>query len=309
MDRREMLISAAVAGTAAMVATARSASAQGTGATPSTAGQEPFITTRDGTRLFYIDWGRGKPILFVHGWSLCTDIWEHQTTARASDAVRCVAYDRRGHGRSSQPGHGYDFDTLADDLAAVIEQRDLRDVTLVGHSMGSLEVAQYLSRHGAARIARVVLVSPNTPYLLKAADNPDGIDKAVFDAFAAALLKDRPKFLATGMSGLLGAGASASPEMVQWALDLFLRTSLKAAVDLVRLFTTADFRSHMRLFAMPTLVIQGDQDNVNPLELSGRKTVQAIPGSQLKVYAGAPHGPFITDRDRFNSDLLAFVRG
>ncbi|TWT11864.1 alpha/beta hydrolase [Reyranella sp. CPCC 100927] len=296
-----MLLSAAVAGTAAIVTNTRSASAQNSNS------QDPFIRARDGTRLFFIDWGQGKPVVFVHGWSLCTDIWEHQTTALVNEGLRCIAYDRRGHGRSDQPGRGYDFDTLTDDLAAVIEQRDLRDVTLVGHSMGSLEVAQYLAKHGTSRIARVVLVSPNTPYMLKAADNPDGIDKSAYDAFIAALHQDRAKFLAAGMSGLLGTGAS--PEMAQWALSLFLRTSLKAAIDLVRLFSTADFRPHMRYFTMPTLIIQGDQDMVNPLPLTGRKTAAAIAGSQLKVYAGAAHGPFLTDRDRFNRDLLTFAHG
>jgi pimeloyl-ACP methyl ester carboxylesterase len=265
----------------------------------------PFVRAADRTALFYQDRGDGPPIVFIHGWAIGADMWEYQTTPLSRRGLRCIAYDRRGCGRSDHPDRGYDFDTFADDLAALLEHLDLRDVTLVGHSMGGGEVARYLSRHGARRIARAVLVGTITPFLRKTADNPDGVDDAVFAATIAALGEDRPAFLTAGAAGFFGAGLpgiSVSPELMAWAVGLFLRASPSATIDMVRAFSTTDFRPDMPAFTVPTLVIHGDADANAPLALTGARTARAI-----VVYEGAPHGLFVTHKARFNEDLAAFV--
>jgi non-heme chloroperoxidase len=270
-----------------------------------------FIETRDRTNLFYKDWGNGKPVVFVHGWALGADMWEYQMPSLASRGLRCIAYDKRGCGRSSQPWHGYDFDTFADDLAAVIEHLELSEVTFVGHSMGCGDITRYLARHGAGRVARAVLVAPTTPFILKTPDNPDGLDKSVFDNVVAELGRDRPHFLAVGAPAFFGVGltnASVSPEMIQWAVGLFFQASPKAMIDMIRTMSETDLRGEMRAFTVPTLVIHGDADQGAPIDLTGRRTAQAIPQSQLKIYEGAAHGLFITEKDRLNADLLTFVQ-
>lgn len=274
--------------------------------------QAPSVRTRDRTNLFYKEWGMGKPVVFVHGWAINSDMWQYQMAYLAARNLRCVAYDRRGHGRSGQPGRGYDYDTLADDLAALIEHLDLREVTLVGHSMGGGEIVRYLSRHGAGRVARAVLLSTTTPFPLKTADNPDGVEEARFEELRAALGKDAPQWFASGAPGFFGAGLpgySVSPEMSQWGVGLCLQTSLKALIDCNRAVAGTDFRGELRKVTVPTLVIHGDSDQSAPLDLTGRKTARLIPGSQLKVYEGAPHGLFITHMERLNGDLLAFAKG
>lgn len=270
----------------------------------------PFIETSDHTSLFYKDWGQGKPVVFSHGWVLGADMWEYQMTYLAGQGLRCIAHDRRGCGRSSQPWHGYDFDTFADDLAALIEQLDLREVTLVGHSMGCAEIARYLSRHGAGRIDRVVLVATTTPFPLKTADNPAGVEPQVYDYMVAELTKDRPHYLAASAPQFFGLGLpniSVSPELIQWGVGLALQASPKATIEMVWALARTDLRPDMAAFTMPTLIIHGDADQGAPLPLTGQKTAQAIPGSQLKIYEDAPHGLFITAKDRLNQDLLAFI--
>ncbi len=273
----------------------------------------PFIKTDDRTSLFYKDWGTGKPVVFVSSWALSGDMWEYQMLPLASQGLRCIAYDRRGHGRSDDPGHGYDFDTLADDLAALIEQLDLREVTLVGHSMGCPEIARYLSRHGAGRVARVALISPTTPFLLRTADHPEGVPRVVFDAQIARLTTDRPLYFSDGAIKFFGLGSTwpappvLSPELVQWAIRLILQSSPHAIVECFRAHIETDFRPDMRAFSMPTLIIHGDKDQNAPLDMCGRRTAQAIAGSLLKVYEGAPHGLFLTEKERLSSDLLAFI--
>lgn len=269
--------------------------------------QKPFIETSDRTSLFYKDWGTGKPILFIHGWALNSDMWQYQMLHLASQGLRCIAYDQRGHGRSSDPGQGYDYDRLADDLAAVIEQLNLREVTLVGHSMGGGEVVRYLSRHGNSRIARVVLLASATPFMLKTADNPDGVDKKIFDHMHAMWSRDFPKWLADNARPFFVP--ETSPEMVQWGVRMCLQSSLKALIDCNQEVTQTDFRAELRKITVPTLVIHGDADQSTPLELTGRKTARLIQGSRLKVYEGAPHGLFVTHIDRLNRDLLAFIKG
>jgi len=271
----------------------------------------PYVETRDGTQLYYKDWGAGRPVVFIHGWPLNADMWEYQMPVLGAQGLRCVAYDRRGFGRSDQPWGGYDYDTFADDLAALLDKLDLRDVVLVGFSMGGGEVARYLSRHGTARVAKVALVAAVTPFLLKTADNPDGADKGLFDDMVEGLNKDRPNFLADFGKTFFGAGLlnfSVSAEILQWALTLALQASPKATIDCVRAFSDTDFRADMGAFTVPTLIIHGDADKIVPIEISGRAAAKMIPGARLKEYAGAPHALFFTEKDRFNQDILEFAK-
>ena len=270
------------------------------------AAQTPFIETRDRASLFYKDWGAGKPVVFVHGWALHSDMWQYQMIHLAGQGLRCIAYDRRGHGRSSDPGRGYDYDTLADDLAALLNRLNLREVTLVGHSMGGGEIVRYLTRHGNSRIARIVLLAPGTPFLLKTADNPDGVNQQVFEFLRAAWSRDFPKWLADNARPFFTP--ETSPQMIEWGIGMCLQTSLKAVMDCNRAVTETDFRAELRKITVPTLIIHGNTDQSHPLALTGKKTAQLIPGSQLKVYEGAPHGLFITHLDRLNRDLLAFLK-
>ena len=278
-------------------------------AAAATAGAAPisFIETNDRTTLFHKDWGSGRPVVFLHGWALNSDMWQYQMIHLANQGFRCIAYDRRGHGRSSDPGRGYDYDTLAGDLASVMERLDLRDAVLVGHSMGAGEVVRYLTRYGTKRVSRALLLAPTLPFILKTEDNPDGVDRHVLDTVRARYCTDFPKWLADSAPPFFLP--ETSPEMVQWAVRMALQASLKALVDANRTDTEADFRPEMRKIATPTLIIHGDRDHSAPLDFTGRRTAKLIPGSELKVYEGAPHGLFITHMERLNRDLLAFVKG
>ncbi len=270
----------------------------------------PVIETRDGQSLFYNDIGAGKPVVFVHGWPLDADMWEYQTMVLAAHSLRCITYDRRGFGRSSQPWTGYDYDTFADDLADVLDKLDLNDVTLVGFSMGGGEVARYLSRHGARRIAKAVLVSCVTPFLLKTDDHPEGADIAVFDQIVEGLEKDRPQFISEFgqkfyRNTLLDHKASAG--ILQWSLMMAMLASPKATVDCVRAFSETDFRADMAAFTMPTLLIHGSADKIVPLDVTSKAAAAMIAGAEFKPYEGEPHGLFFTAKDRLNDDLLTFI--
>ena len=319
IDRRQALISSAALASGFGLAAAgaactgsggiqSAAAAPATGGAGPSAGRGPFIEGQGGAQLFHLDWGTGAPIVFLHAWALDAELWEYQMIALAERGWRCIAYDRRGHGRSSAPGRGYDFDTLADDLAAVLDRLDLRGVTLVGHSMGGGEIARYLSRHGAARIARVVLASSITPLVGKKPDNPDGTDPSQYEALIAMIKQDRPALLTGGVPLFVG-DRTISPAMLQWLTAQFLRASPRAAIECMRAIAVADFRPDLAAFTIPTLISHGDADKLNPIDKTARRTAQAIRGSELKVYPGAPHGLTITDRDRFNQDLLAFLGG
>jgi pimeloyl-ACP methyl ester carboxylesterase len=266
----------------------------------------PMIETADGTRLHLQECGRGRPVLFIHGFTLNADIWEYQMADLAEAGLRCIAYDRRGHGRSDHPGDGYDFDTLADDLAAVMAELDLRDVTLVGHSMAVGEVARCLSRHGAGRVARIVLAAPLPPCPALAIP-PDAAGRTVFDHAIAGMRANRPAYYAASAAALFGQ--DCSPELVRWGLDLGLQTALWAAIGCQRANAAADLRPDLRDIAVPALILQGDADQLAPADLCGRAVAAAIPGSRLEIYPGAPHGLFLTDKDRFTRDLLGFIGG
>jgi non-heme chloroperoxidase len=313
MHRRHVLGAFAAAAAGARLAAAGAEATPATSAAKS-AGVTPgsFVVTKDGTALFYKDWGAGGAVVFIHGTPVNSDIWQYQMNFLAGQGLRCVAYDRRGHGRSGQPWHGYDYDTLADDLDALIEHLRLRDVTLVGHSMGGGEVVRYLSRHGSRRVARAVLVAATAPFPLKTADNPEGLDAGVFEGLRATMGRDSARFIASGAPGFFGAGlpgVSVSPETMQWGVGLCFQTSLRAMLECNRALAETDFRAEMSRIDVPVLVIHGDADQSAPLALTGRRSARLIPGSRLVVYEGAPHGLLITHTDRLNADLLHFIRG
>ncbi len=270
----------------------------------------PTVKAKDGTELFYRDWGSGTPVVMVHGWPLDADMWEYQAVPLAEAGLRVIAYDRRGFGRSDQPWTGYDYDTLADDLAAVIEQLDLHGAVLVGFSMGGGEVARYLSRHGAGRVAKAVLVSCVTPFLLKTPDHPDGLERDVFEQMADALRQDRPAFLASFGRQFFGAGMlnfTVTEGILEWAREMALRGSPKATIDCLHAFASTDFRGDMKAFTVPTLVIHGDHDATVPADATGRAAAAAIPGAELLIYPGAPHALFFTEKARLTADLLEFI--
>lgn len=268
-----------------------------------------FIRARDGTNLYYRDWGGGAPLLFVAPWALNSDWWEYQTTTISERGLRCVAYDRRGHGRSEEPGRGYDFDTLADDLAEVIEQLDLRDLILVGHSMGCAEVVRYLSRKPAGRVAGAVLVGTITPMIVKSADNPDGIDESVLEKGRIELARDRPAQIAKAAPDFFGVPPNVvSSELMDWWLRMMLDgCSLKVMLDLHRAFTRTDFRGDLRKIGVPVRLIHGERDVSAPIDFTSRRTAALISRCDLHVYENAAHGLPISHSERLNADLLAFA--
>lgn len=267
----------------------------------------PFVAARDGTPLFYRDWGAGPPVVFLASWCLPSDPWAYQMLALSEAGCRCVAYDRRGHGRSGDPGRGYDFDTLADDLAWVLEALDLRDVTLVGFSMGPGEIVRYLTRRGHERVARIAFLGTITPVLASSPGNPGGIDPAVFEAFRTdVLVRDFPGWVDANLAPFLTP--ETSPGIAGWVRGMALQSSLKALLDCNRAITGADFRAELPRTAVPTLVIHGVRDVTSPLELTGGPAAALVPGARLKVYEGPPHGLFLTHAQRLNADLIAFAR-
>ena len=268
------------------------------------------ITTRDGTEIYYKDWGKGPVVTFSHGWPLCADAWDGQMLFLAQNGFRAVAHDRRGHGRSSQASSGNDMNGYADDLAAVIEALDLRDVTLVGHSTGGGEVARYIGRHGTKRVARVVLIAAVPPLLLQTPANPEGLPLALFDGLRGGMFKDRSQFykdLAPAFYGANRPGAKVS----QGTLDQFwlwsMQSGLKNAYDSIKAFSETDFAEDLKKFDVPTLVLHGEDDQVVPVKESSKKTARLIKGAREIYYPGAPHGITATHQDQINAELLAFI--
>ncbi|MEP7247424.1 MAG: alpha/beta hydrolase [Gammaproteobacteria bacterium] len=306
MNRRHALTLGAAVGASLSAAHASAASVATPAGTPIPP-RASFIERTDGTALFYKDWGAGKPVVFVHSAGINSDAWAYQMVPFVDHGMRCVAFDRRGHGRSSDPGRGYDFDTLADDLAAVMEVLDLRNATLIGHSMGCGEIVRYLTRYGSRRVARIGLLAPTLPFLLKAADNPHGVDKAVIAKIREAWTHDYPKWLSDNSPPFFTP--DTSPEMMAWGLSLAFKTSLQAAIQCNVAVTETDFRSELPRVDVPTLILHGTKDVSCPISITGEPTARLIPGCQLKVYEGAPHGLFLTHIERVNADLLNFMRG
>jgi len=260
----------------------------------------------------YVDYGQGNPVVLIHGWPLDLQSWEYQLAELPLHGVRVVAYDRRGFGKSSKPWDGYDYDTLADDLKAVLDNLDLQNVTLVGFSMGGGEVARYMSRHQGARVSKVVFVSSVTPYLLKTEDNPDGVDKSTFDDMLKNLGKDRPDFLATFGKQFYGEGMLTKPvsqSTLDWSQSIALQATPRATTECVKAFSATDFRQDLKGIKVPTLFIHGDADKTVPFDNSAKRAVALVPGAQLVAYEGEPHGLNVTSADRLNRDLLTFING
>lgn len=268
------------------------------------------LTTQDGTEIYYKDWGMGQLVVFSHGWPLNADAWESQMVFLAAHGYRCIAYDRRGHGRSSQPYGGNDMDTYSDDLAELIEVLDLSNIMLVGHSTGGGEVARYIGRHGSSRVAKVVLVGAVTPLMLKTEANPGGLDIETFNTIRNGVAADRSQFfqdLTTPFYGADRPGAKISQGVRSAFWLQGMQGGLKNELDCIKAFSETDFTDDLKKFDMPTLIIHGDADQIVPIAASAIPTSKLVKHAILKVYAGAPHGLAHTHEDKLNADLLAFL--
>ena len=269
------------------------------------------FTTRDGTEIYYKDWGAGAPVVFCHGWPLSADAWESQMVFLVSNGFRCIAHDRRGHGRSGQPWYGNNMDTYADDLSQLIETLDLYFITLIGHSTGGGEVARYIGRHGTRRVSKAVLLGSVTPLMLKTAANPGGLPIKAFDDIRAGVAADRSQFfkdLTTPFYGANRPGAKVS----QGVRDAFwfqgMQGGLNSELECIQAFSETDFTGDLKKFDVPTLIIHGDDDQIVPIEASARATAKLVKHATLKIYPGAPHGVADTHKIELNADLLSFLR-
>jgi non-heme chloroperoxidase len=269
-----------------------------------------MITTKDGTGIYFKDWGTGRPVVFSHGWPLSADAWDAQMLFLGENGYRVIAHDRRGHGRSSQPWNGNEMDTYADDLAALMETLDLRNATLVGHSTGGGEVARYIGRHGSRRVSKAVLIAAVPPLMLKTKNNPGGLPISAFDQIRAGVVADRSQFfkdLTMPFYGYNKPGAKIS----QGVMDSFwlqgMQASIKGVYDCIKAFSETDFTDDLKKIDVPTLILQGDADQIVPIDDASRLSAKLIKHSTLKVYAGAPHGMCTTHADEVNADLLAFL--
>lgn len=268
-----------------------------------------MIDARDGTRIHFREWGSGRPIVFLAPWGMCSDWWDVPVIKLVERRWRCVSFDRRGHARSDDPCRGYDFDTLADDLATVMDTLDLRDVVLVGHSMGGAEVVRYLTRHHGRRVARAVLIAPATPFGLKTDDNPRGKPRETLDKIYQLFTHDFPGVVGAAAPDFFGIPKnSASKDALDWWCRMILdRCSSKVLLDLFKVVNETDFRPELRTIQTPTLILQGDIDKSNSLELNSQPTHELIAGSRLIVYENAPHGLPYTHTDRMLQDIIAFA--
>jgi non-heme chloroperoxidase len=271
----------------------------------------PTITTKDGTTIYYKDWGKGQPIVFSHGWPLTADDWDGQMLFFGQRGYRVIAHDRRGHGRSTQTWDGNDMDTYADDLAALTEKLDLKNAIHVGHSTGGGEVARYIRRHGSKRVGMAVLISSVPPLMLKTDKNPGGLPMSVFDGLRAEMVKNRPQFykdITLPFYGYNRPGAKISEGIREhWWLQGMLG-GMKPHYDCIKAFSETDFTEDLKKFDVPTLVMHGDDDQIVPIGAAGLMSAKIVKGATLKVYPGFPHGMPTTNADQINADLLAFIQ-
>lgn len=273
----------------------------------------PFITSQQNTnpiQIYYEEMGSGKNVVFIHGWPLSGSMWEYQMTELPQKGLRCICYDRRGFGKSDRPYTGYDYDSLAGDLKSLLDELDLKEVTLVGFSMGGGEVARYISLYGNERISKVVLISTVLPYLLKTEDNPGGVPQNVFDGMHENIKKDRPGFFenfAKAFYGVSEAGRPVSEAFLANNLTRVMDASPIATLGCLHSFSSTDFRNDVEKIKAPTLIIHGDKDNIVPISVSSNESAKMIKGSQYIIYEGAPHGLWFTEKERLNQDLLDFI--
>lgn len=272
-----------------------------------------MITTRDGTQLYVKDWGpkTGRPVIMMHGWPLTSDTWDDFAVVAADAGFRAISYDRRGFGRSEQPWDGYEYDTLADDLADVIEATGAKDAALFGFSMGGGEVARYMSRHGGKGVSKAALIASVVPYMSQTSDNPNGVPQSVFDEMTAGMKEDRANFFQGFLKSFYGVGVftgSVSEAVLDWSFQQTMMAGLWPTLACAKAFSSTDFRPDLPSFKVPTLIIHGTGDQTVPIETSGRAAAAAIPGATLIEYDGAPHGLFASNKQQLTDDLMAFLR-
>jgi non-heme chloroperoxidase len=270
-----------------------------------------MITTKDGTKIYFKDWGTGRPVVFSHGWPLTADAWDAQMLFLGENGYRVIAHDRRGHGRSSQPWNGNEMDTYSDDLSALIENLDLKNATLVGHSTGGGEVARYIGRHGSKRVSQAVLIGAVPPQMLKTRNNPGGLPISAFDQIRASVVADRSQFfkdLTMPFYGYNKPGAKTSEGVRESFWLQGMQASIKGVYDCIKAFSETDFTEDLKKIDVPTLILHGDADQIVPIDDTSRLSAKLVRNSTLKVYPGAPHGMCTTHSDHVNADLLAFLK-
>lgn len=315
-SRRGVLAAAGGVAAAISVPKFAFAAARSTASSHSTASEKGSdsmntVTTKDGTKIYYKDWGTGPVVTFSHGWPLSADAWDAQMLFLGNNGYRVIAHDRRGHGRSEQTWTGNDMNTYADDLAALLDHLDVKGATMIGHSTGGGEVARYIGRHGTARVSKAVLISAVPPFFAHASNNPEGAPMSVFDGLRSSLVADRAGFfkeLAMPFFGYNRPGAKVSQGQIESFWFQGMRGSVKAEYDCIKAFSETDFREDLKKMTIPTLLLQGDDDQIVPIDLSSRRSIKILPHGTLKEIKGAPHGLCVTHADEVNADLLAFLK-
>ncbi len=270
------------------------------------------LESSDEVKLYYEDYGQGKPVILIHGWPLNHEMWEYQINTIVESGFRCIAYDRRGFGLSGKPWNGYNYDQFAADLKSIIDKLELKDITLIGFSMGGGEVIRYLSKYGSEKIAKAVLISSVIPFLLKTPDHEEGVPAEIFDEMVAGIKKDRPAFMKAWGKQFYSAGAemprTISNEIADWTQTHALVASSKASIDCITAFSQTDFRNEIKALTMPTLIIHGDEDKIVPIKTTSEKLAKLTPQAEYIVYKGSPHGLFISNKDKLNEDLIKFLK-